>query len=65
LGEFNKAHSHVCIGRKNISDDMCELQMGSHVLVDTDGCVYLQTQFIMIFVLEEAFKMLSDGSAKY
>lgn len=69
LGEFIKAHCHVCIGRKNICVDLRELQMGSHVLVGTPGRVYdvltrssLQTQFIKIFVLDEAFKMLSDDS---
>jgi len=69
LSEFKKTQCHVCFGRKNIHADMHELLMGSHVVIGTPCHVYdmvvrnsIQTQFIKIFVLDEAFKHLSDES---
>jgi len=68
LGDFMKADCHACIGGTNVRDDMRKLDTGSHVVVGTPGRVYdmiardsLQTHFIKIFVLVEAFKILSDN----
>ncbi|MBO8695552.1 DEAD/DEAH box helicase, partial [Staphylococcus aureus] len=61
LGDFMKADCHACIGGTNVRDDMRKLDTGSHVVVGTPGRVYdmiarksLRTQFIKIFVLDEA-----------
>lgn len=68
LGDFMKADCHACIGGTNVRDDMRKLDTGSHVVVGTPGRVYdmiarksLRTQFIKIFVLDEADEMLSRG----
>jgi translation initiation factor 4A len=68
LGHFMKADCHACIGGTNVRDDMRKLDTGPHVVVGTPGRVYdmitrksLRTQFIKIFVLDEADEMFSQG----
>lgn len=68
LGEYMKVHSHACIGGTNVREDARILESGCHVVVGTPGRVYdminrkvLRTQFIKLFVLDEADEMLSRG----
>jgi len=65
LGKFMKADCHACTGVKNIHDYIRKLDTFPHIVVGTPACVYdliyghtLQTQFIKIFVLDEANLML-------
>lgn len=68
LGEYMKVHSHACIGGTNVREDARILESGCHVVVGTPGRVYdminrkvLRTQYIKLFVLDEADEMLSRG----
>ncbi|XP_063974171.1 eukaryotic initiation factor 4A-I-like isoform X1 [Diachasmimorpha longicaudata] len=68
LGDFMHAQCHACIGGTNVREDMRKLELGVHVVVGTPGRVYdmisrraLRTQFIKLFVLDEADEMLSRG----
>ncbi|XP_065347770.1 eukaryotic initiation factor 4A-I-like isoform X2 [Cloeon dipterum] len=68
LGDFMKANCHACIGGTNVREDIRRLEAGAHVVVGTPGRVYdmisrgaLRTNFIKIFVLDEADEMLSRG----
>lgn len=61
-----KADCHACIDGTNVHDGMHELDIKSHVVVGTPGCVYdmivgtfLHTQFIEIFVLNKDDKIWS------
>lgn len=68
LGEFLKAECSACIGGTNVREDMRKLDSGAHVVVGTPGRVFdlinrkvLRTNFIKMFVLDEADEMLSRG----
>ncbi|XP_059484742.1 eukaryotic initiation factor 4A-I [Neocloeon triangulifer] len=68
LGDFMKANCHACIGGTNVREDIRRLESGAHVVVGTPGRVYdmisrgaLRTNYIKIFVLDEADEMLSRG----
>ncbi|XP_043275766.1 eukaryotic initiation factor 4A-I [Venturia canescens] len=68
LGDFMNAQCHACIGGTNVREDMRKLELGVHVVVGTPGRVYdmisrraLRTNFIKLFVLDEADEMLSRG----
>ncbi|KAF4530154.1 hypothetical protein B566_EDAN001411 [Ephemera danica] len=68
LGDFMKANCHACIGGTNVREDIRRLEAGAHVVVGTPGRVYdminrgaLRTNYIKIFVLDEADEMLSRG----
>jgi len=68
LGDYLGAICHACIGGTNVRDDMRSLESGAHVVVGTPGRVMdminrraLRTDYIKIFVLDEADEMLSRG----
>ncbi|XP_055305635.1 eukaryotic initiation factor 4A-like [Sitodiplosis mosellana] len=68
LGEFLKAECSACIGGTNVREDMRKLDSGAHVVVGTPGRVFdlinrkvLRTNYIKMFVLDEADEMLSRG----
>ncbi|XP_037089873.1 eukaryotic initiation factor 4A-I-like [Pollicipes pollicipes] len=68
LGDYLNAICHACIGGTNVRDDMRSLESGAHVVVGTPGRVMdminrraLRTDYIKIFVLDEADEMLSRG----
>ncbi|KAG0003625.1 translation initiation factor eIF4A [Modicella reniformis] len=68
LGDFMKILCHGCIGGTNVQEDMARLRTGSHVVVGTPGRVLdminrgaLKTDFIKMFVMDEADEMLSRG----
>ena len=68
LGDYLNAICHACIGGTNVRDDMRSLESGAHVVVGTPGRVMdminrraLRTDYIKMFVLDEADEMLSRG----
>ena len=68
LGDYLNTICHACIGGTNVRDDMRSLESGAHVVVGTPGRVMdminrraLRTDYIKMFVLDEADEMLSRG----
>eukprot|EP01100_Stratorugosa_tubuloviscum_P013675 TRINITY_DN6_c1_g1_i1.p1 TRINITY_DN6_c1_g1~~TRINITY_DN6_c1_g1_i1.p1 ORF type:complete len:522 (-),score=266.39 TRINITY_DN6_c1_g1_i1:57-1622(-) len=68
IGQFLGAQCLACIGGRRIQDDVSKLSQGVHVVVGTPGRVLdmvkrraLRTQYLKIFVLDEADEMLSLG----
>ncbi|CAL8091218.1 unnamed protein product [Calicophoron daubneyi] len=68
LGDYMDITCHACIGGTQVSLDIERLQMGQQIVVGTPGRVldmihrgYLRTEYIRIFVLDEADEMLSMG----
>uniref|UniRef100_A0AC35UIH7 RNA helicase n=1 Tax=Rhabditophanes sp. KR3021 TaxID=114890 RepID=A0AC35UIH7_9BILA len=68
LGNYLNIKIHACIGGTNVRDDQRLLASGVHIVVGTPGRVndmisrgYLKTEFIKMFVLDEADEMLSMG----
>ncbi|BHF58767.1 Eukaryotic initiation factor 4A-II [Sparganum proliferum] len=68
LGDYMDVSCHVCIGGTQVNSDIEKLRAGQHVLVGTPGRVLdllhrgaLQTNYIRVFVLDEADEMLSLG----
>jgi len=68
LGDYLRIKCHSCIGGTRVRDDINELQKGVHIVVGTPGRVYdmlcrkvLRSQYIKIFILDEADEMLSRG----
>ena len=59
---------HCCIGGRNVSDDVFNLEHGTHVVSGTPGRVFdmirrrtFRTNFIKMLVLDEADEMLTGG----
>ncbi|XP_059076264.1 eukaryotic initiation factor 4A-10-like [Cryptomeria japonica] len=68
LGDYLQVKVHACVGGTSIKEDLRILQSGIHVVVGTPGRVYdmlcrhaLCSDYIKIFVLDEADEMLSKG----
>lgn len=68
LGDFMNTMCHTCIGGTNVREDMRKLELGVHVVVGTPGRVNdmitrkaLKSNYIKLFVLDEADEMLSRG----
>lgn len=68
IGHLLKIRCHLCIGGSAMSEDISELAKGAHVVVGTPGRVLdmmnrrvLCTDYLKIFVLDEADEMLSRG----
>jgi translation initiation factor 4A len=68
LGEYLKVSVHVCTGGTNIGEDIKILKEGVHVVVGTPGRVndmlkkgYLRSEYLKLFVLDEADEMLGRG----
>jgi len=68
LGDYMGVSCHACIGGTNVRDDMRKLESGVHIVVGTPGRVFdminrrsFRTDFIKMFVLDEADEMLSRG----
>lgn len=59
---------HACVGGTKVKDDIITLKSGVQVIVGTPGRVqdmmkknYLRTDYMRIFILDEADEMLSRG----
>ncbi|KAG1715038.1 Eukaryotic initiation factor 4A-II [Nymphon striatum] len=68
LGDYMNTMCHACIGGTNVRDDMRKLEAGTHIVVGTPGRVFdmmqrraLRSEYIKMFVLDEADEMLSRG----
>ena len=69
IGEFQGIKVHACVGGTDIKNDIRILKNGGvHVVVSTPGRIqdmmkrgYLKTDYLKIFVLDEADEMLSRG----
>eukprot|EP00163_Fabomonas_tropica_P011698 TRINITY_DN2252_c0_g1_i1.p1 TRINITY_DN2252_c0_g1~~TRINITY_DN2252_c0_g1_i1.p1 ORF type:complete len:370 (-),score=86.24 TRINITY_DN2252_c0_g1_i1:129-1238(-) len=68
LGDFMNVKVHVCIGGKNIGEDIRKLESGVQVVSGTPGRVFdmikrnaLSTRSLKMLVLDEADEMLAKG----
>ncbi len=68
IGQYLKIKVHACIGGTAIKDDIYTLRSGVHVVVGTPGRVFemmkkgfFKTDWLKLFVLDEADEMLSRG----
>jgi len=59
---------HACVGGTVVREDIKTLKQGVHVVVGTPGRVFdmmkkgfLKTDYLRVFVLDEADEMLSRG----
>ena len=71
LSEYMNALVHCCVGGTNVREDLEVLQKGIHVVVGTPGRIWdmisreaLRTQYVKLFILDEADEMLSRGFRK-
>jgi translation initiation factor 4A len=68
IGDYMKIKCHACIGGTVVREDIRILEQGVHVVVGTPGRVFdmmqrkhLSTNYLKIFILDEADEMLSRG----
>ena len=68
IGEWTGIKVHACCGGTAVRDDVRKLKGGIHIVVGTPGRVkemmkkgFLKTDYLKLFVLDEADEMLSRG----
>lgn len=68
LGEYTGVKVHACVGGTVVKDDIRILKSGPHVVVGTPGRIHdmmrrkiLRTDYLKIFVLDEADELLDRG----
>lgn len=69
IGEYQHVKVHACVGGTVVKDDIRKLKDGgTHVVVGTPGRIhdmmkrgFLKTDYLKLFVLDEADEMLSRG----
>jgi translation initiation factor 4A len=68
IGEFLGIKVHACVGGTVVREDIRILKQGQHVVVGTPGRVhdmmrrgFLKTDYLKLFILDEADEMLSRG----
>lgn len=68
IGEYTGVKVHGCTGGTAVKDDIKKLKSGVHVVVGTPGRVkammkkgFLKSEYLRLFVLDEADEMLSRG----
>jgi translation initiation factor 4A len=68
LGQYMGIKVHTCVGKTSTREDMRVLKNKVHVVVGTPGRVFdminrnsLSTQYLKLFILDEADEMLSEG----
>jgi len=68
IGEFLNTKVHACVGGTVVREDIRVLKQGQHVVVGTPGRVhdmmrrgFLKTDYLKLFILDEADEMLSRG----
>lgn len=68
IGSFMGVKIHACVGGTKVSDDIKTLKGGVQVIVGTPGRVkdmmakgFLKTDYLRLFILDEADEMLSRG----
>jgi translation initiation factor 4A len=68
IGEYAGVKVHACVGGTVVKEDIRSLKQGTHVVVGTPGRIhdmmkrgFLKTEYLKLFVLDEADEMLSRG----
>jgi len=68
LSTYTQIKIHCCVGGTMVRDDQRAIQDGVHIIVGTPGRIYshiqsniLKTEYIKLFILDEADEMLSIG----
>jgi translation initiation factor 4A len=68
IGEFSHVKVHACVGGTVVREDIRILKGGVHIVVGTPGRVmdmmkrgFMKTDYLKLFVLDEADEMLSRG----
>jgi len=68
IGEYMKVKVHACVGGTVVKEDIRILKQGVHVVVGTPGRIhdmmkrgFMKTDYLKLFVLDEADEMLSRG----
>lgn len=68
IGEFSNVKVHACVGGTVVREDIRILKGGVHIVVGTPGRVmdmmkrgFMKTDYLKLFVLDEADEMLSRG----
>ena len=68
LGQYMGIKVHTCVGKTSTREDMRVLKNKVHVVVGTPGRVFdminrnsLNTQYLKLFILDEADEMLDEG----
>lgn len=68
IGEYLGVKVHACVGGTLVKDDIRTLKQGQHVVVGTPGRVsdmmrrgFLKTDYLKLFILDEADEMLDRG----
>jgi translation initiation factor 4A len=68
IGEFSSVKVHACVGGTVVREDIRILKGGVHIVVGTPGRVmdmmkrgFMKTDYLKLFVLDEADEMLSRG----
>jgi translation initiation factor 4A len=68
IGEFMDIKVHVCVGGTSVREDIKILKEGVHVVIGTPGRLadmmkksFLKSDYLRIFVLDEADELLDRG----
>jgi len=68
IGEYAGIKVHACVGGTSVREDIKKLKEGVHVVVGTPGRIHdmmkrniFKTDYLRIFVMDEADEMLSRG----
>ena len=68
IGEFSNVKVHACVGGTVVREDIRILKSGVQIVVGTPGRVFdmmkrgfMKTDYLKLFVLDEADEMLSRG----
>lgn len=68
IGEYSGVNVHACVGGTSVKEDIKKLKSGVHVVVGTPGRIHdmmkrniFKTDYLRIFVMDEADEMLSRG----
>jgi translation initiation factor 4A len=68
LGEYCNLKIHSCVGGTVVKEDIAQLKKGQHIVVGTPGRIHemmkknhLKTDYLKLFILDEADEMLSRG----
>ena len=68
IGEYMNVKVHACVGGTVVREDIRILKSGVHVVVGTPGRIhdmmkrgFMKTDYLKLFILDEADEMLSRG----
>jgi len=68
IGEYQGVKIHACVGGTSVREDIKLLKQGVHVVVGTPGRIhdmmkkgFFKTDYLRLFVMDEADEMLSRG----